>query len=119
MMTDNDFIQLVLTDGRLAFVADFGTQIFHLKTKLDMENKTLTNHENGNDANRLLAPVFDSFPLFYCQHKDAQWSCKHYKVVDKDFYSIETKCRFLGIDGETCNSKPCNADACRQFLNGC
>ena len=39
---------------RLAFVADFGTQKFHLKTKFDMENKTSTNHENGNDANRLL-----------------------------------------------------------------
>jgi hypothetical protein len=50
MMTDNDFIQLVLTDGRLAFVADFGTQIFHLKTKLDMENKTLTNHENNGSG---------------------------------------------------------------------
>ena len=24
-----------------------------------MENKTLTKHENGNDANRLLAAVFD------------------------------------------------------------
>ncbi len=24
-----------------------------------MEHKTLTNHENGNDANRLLASVFD------------------------------------------------------------
>jgi hypothetical protein len=41
----------------LAFVADFGTQNFHLKTKFDMENKTLINHENGNDANRLLAAV--------------------------------------------------------------
>jgi hypothetical protein len=39
----------------LAFVADFGTLNFHLKTKIDMENNTLTNHENGNDANRLLA----------------------------------------------------------------
>ena len=44
-----------ITFGRLAFVADFGTQIFHLKTKFDMENNTLINHENGNDANRLLA----------------------------------------------------------------
>lgn len=25
-----------------------------------MENKTSTNHENGNDANRLLAPVYQS-----------------------------------------------------------
>ena len=49
-----------LTLGRLAFVADFGTQNFHLKTKFDMENKTSTNNENGNDANRLLADVVDS-----------------------------------------------------------
>jgi hypothetical protein len=41
----------------LAFVADFGTQNFHLKTKFDMKNKTSINHENGNDANRLLAAV--------------------------------------------------------------
>jgi hypothetical protein len=34
----------------LAFVADFGAQIFNLKTKFDMEN--------GNDANRLFADVF-------------------------------------------------------------
>jgi hypothetical protein len=46
--------------GRLAFVADFGTQNFHLKTKLDMENNISTNHENCNDANRLLADVVDS-----------------------------------------------------------
>ena len=38
----------------LPFVADFETQNFNLKTKFDMENKTSTNHENGNDANRLL-----------------------------------------------------------------
>lgn len=44
----------------MAFVADFGTQIFNLKTKLDMENNTSTNHENGNDANRLLAVVLIS-----------------------------------------------------------
>ena len=45
----------MVTFRRLAFVADLGTQRFHLKTKFDMENKTSTNHENGNDANRLLA----------------------------------------------------------------
>ena len=84
-----------------------------------MENNAQIPENPQHDANRLLAPVFDSFPLFYCQHKDAQWKCKHYKVVDKDFYSIETKCRFIGVDNETCNSKPCNVDACRQFLNGC
>ena len=44
-----------LTFGRLAFVADFGTRNIRLKTKFDMEHKTSTNHENGNDANRLLA----------------------------------------------------------------
>lgn len=41
----------------MAFVADFGTQNFNLKTKFDMENKTSINNENGNDANRLLAVV--------------------------------------------------------------
>jgi hypothetical protein len=41
----------------LAFVADFGKQNFNLKTKFDMENKTSINHENDNDANRLLAAV--------------------------------------------------------------
>jgi hypothetical protein len=86
-----------------------------MNTEQNFKNST----EARNDGNTVLAPVFDSFPLFYCQHKDAQWNCKHYKVVDKDFYSIETKCRFLGIDNETCNSQPCNADACRQLLNGC
>ena len=75
--------------------------------------------DNGNDFIADVSNRFDSFPLFYCQHKGAQWNCKHYKVVDKDFYSIETKCRYLGIDGETCNSEPCNADACRKILNGC
>jgi len=44
----------------LAFVADFETQNFNLKTNSDMENNTLTNHENGNDANRLLAVVLIS-----------------------------------------------------------
>jgi hypothetical protein len=39
----------------LAFVADFGIQNFNLKTKFDMENNTSINHQNGNDANRLLA----------------------------------------------------------------
>lgn len=75
--------------------------------------------ENGNDFIVEVSNRFDSFPLFYYQHKDAQWNCKHYKVVDKDYYSIATKCRYLGIDGETCNSKPCNADACLKILNGC
>ena len=40
---------------RLAFVADFGTWNFNFKNKFDMENKTSINHENDNDANRLLA----------------------------------------------------------------
>jgi hypothetical protein len=44
----------IITDWRLAFVADFGTQNFHLKTKFDMEHETSKNHENGNDANSLL-----------------------------------------------------------------
>jgi len=54
-----------LAVGRLAFVADFGTRNFHLKTKIDMENKTSTNHENGNDndANCLLAAAIISAVL--------------------------------------------------------
>ena len=44
--------------------ADFGIQKLHLKTKFDMENNTSTNHENGNDANRLLAAVnFDAITM--------------------------------------------------------
>lgn len=42
---------------RLAFVADFGILNFYLNTQFDMENNTSTKHENGNDANRLLAAV--------------------------------------------------------------
>jgi hypothetical protein len=57
----------------LAFVADFGTQNFHLKTNFDMKNKTLINHENGNDANRLLATVpiltKGDRPDFIAKHK--------------------------------------------------
>ena len=41
----------------MAFVADFGTRNFHLKTKFDMEHKNSINHENGNGANRLLCAV--------------------------------------------------------------
>jgi hypothetical protein len=45
----------------LAFVADFETRNFNFKNKFDMENNTSTKHENGNDANRLLAAVnFDA-----------------------------------------------------------
>jgi hypothetical protein len=47
----------ILTFSGFAFVADFGTRNFNLKTKFNMENKTSTNHENSNDANRLLAEV--------------------------------------------------------------
>jgi len=42
---------------RLVFVADFGTQNIHFKNKINMEAETSTNHENGNDANRLLPAV--------------------------------------------------------------
>lgn len=61
----------MLTVGRLAFVADFETQKFYLKTKFDMENKTSTNHENGNDANRLLAVVLseEEKELIYQQER--------------------------------------------------
>ena len=53
------WLNLPLTVGRLAFVGGFGTQNFHLKNKFDMKTETLINHENDNDANRLLAAVFD------------------------------------------------------------
>jgi hypothetical protein len=56
---------LHITVGRLAFVADFGTRNFNLKTKFDMENNTSINHENGNDANRLLAAGADLIGKFY------------------------------------------------------
>ena len=49
------FFECSLTVGRLAFVADFGILNFNLKNKFDMEHNTSINHENGNDANRLLA----------------------------------------------------------------
>lgn len=48
-------VALPLMVWRLAFVAEFGTQIFNLKTKFYMVNNTSINRENGNDANRLLA----------------------------------------------------------------
>lgn len=54
---------MLITVWRLAFVADFGTQNFNLKTKFDMENKTLINHENGNDANRLLDAVVSNMDI--------------------------------------------------------
>jgi hypothetical protein len=50
-------VRLKFNGRRLAFVADFGTQNYNLINKFDMENKTSINHENGNDANRLLCAV--------------------------------------------------------------
>ena len=57
----------------MAFVADFGTQNFNLKTKFNMEHNTSTNHENGNDANSLLCAVYI---VLDCEAppKDAIWS---------------------------------------------
>jgi len=63
----------------LAFVADFGTQNFHLKTKFDMENKTSINHENGNDANRLLAPV--NFDAIHEARRNFIYSSNRYPTV--------------------------------------
>jgi len=44
-----------------------------LKNKFDMENNTLTNHKNGNDANRLLCAVYI---VLDCEAppKDVIWS---------------------------------------------
>jgi hypothetical protein len=62
---------------RLAFVADFGTQKINFINKFDMENKISTNHENGNDANRLLAAAaswWDGLTVF----KRELYICRHY-----------------------------------------
>ena len=67
----------------MAFVADFGTQNFNFKNKFNMENKTLTNHENGNDANRLLAEVkAGTHPQF---------------VLDTDKNRVECRCGHVAI----------------------
>jgi transposase-like protein len=62
---------------------DFGTQNFNFKINVQMENKTPTNHENGNDANRLLAEVpyctdCGSEDLTYlAQYANGEyWKCK-------------------------------------------
>jgi hypothetical protein len=41
----------------LTLVADLETQNFNFKNKFYMEHKNSMNHENDNDANRLLAAV--------------------------------------------------------------
>ena len=48
-------------------------QNFNLKTKFNMEHNTSTNHENGNDANRLLCAVYI---VLDCEAppKDVIWS---------------------------------------------
>jgi len=75
------------------FVADFGTRNFNLKNKFDMENKTSINHENGNDANRLLAAVYSEQEKMkirdgWCLAFNTWW--KH-KDADLDFREMETK----------------------------
>ena len=63
----------------MAFVAEFGTRIFNLKTKFDMENKSSTSQENGNDANRLLpAVIFDEI----IKSDEYKRYCKVYKVYE-------------------------------------
>lgn len=44
----------MLTFGRLAFVADFGTRNFKFKNKVNMKYESLIPESLGNDANRLL-----------------------------------------------------------------
>ena len=79
----------------MAFVADFGTRNFNLKTKFDMENKTLTNHENGNDANRLLADsknellrkILYKSNTEYCQSaEDMQYALEEINEMIKEVY---------------------------------
>jgi hypothetical protein len=77
----------------LAFVADFETLNFHLKNKFDMKNETSTNHENGNDANRLLAAVYSEqekkkIREGWCVAYNTWW--KH-KDGGLDFREMETK----------------------------
>ena len=58
----------------------FETQNFNFKTKFDMEIKTSTNHENGNDANRLLAAVLDPNVSMRCGKSSCEFYNKHNKV---------------------------------------
>jgi hypothetical protein len=86
----------------LAFVADFETLNFNFKNKFDMENKTLTNHENGNDANRLLPAV--SLTLEQIEQElnseiDYMLQCVQDSMgtidPDKDIQDIETARRVI------------------------
>jgi hypothetical protein len=43
------------TTAKYMVCGDLTAHNFNLKTKFDMENNNSVNHENGNDANRLLA----------------------------------------------------------------
>jgi phage FluMu protein Com len=74
----------------LAFVADFGTRNFNLKTKFDMENNTSINHENGNDANRLLAAVRVQW------YVSADIECPHCEHVN-DFTTVDEWWNFTEI----------------------
>jgi hypothetical protein len=69
----------------LAFVADFGTRNFHLKTKFDMKNNTLINHENGNDANRLL--VDGRLPIFHVVMDRQKMGLSHDEAMKQDMAS--------------------------------
>ena len=79
----------------------FETQNFNFKTKFDMEHKTSTNHENGNDANRLLAVVaidrdkdFDDRDEIYCNWYICP-SCKSKEVRSGDNYCSNCGCKFV------------------------
>lgn len=88
-------------------------------TKAQTTTTVETQDSSANIAtNAMLAAVLNCSPVFYCQHKAAMWNCPHYKVVDKDFYSIETRCKYLGIDDAACQNKDCNKEACLSVLNG-
>lgn len=46
----------------------------------------------------------DIEPIFLCQHTHETFNCNFYKVIDKDYYSIKTGCRYLSKDGSCFNT---------------
>jgi hypothetical protein len=97
--------------GRLAFVADFGTQNFNLKTKFDMENNTSINHENGNDANRLLPAVPSRKPKCYnCKHASSA-----FKIAGKTHHQCNHPKHEAGFESGELSPW----DTLQEFYNTC
>ena len=79
-----------------------------------MENKTLTKHENGNDANRLLAAVLKS--IFWVKFTPNQQTVITNIINDSELDNMGKAneiCEFLGIE------KRGNRSAIVSVLNGC